>query len=268
MQLEVKKYDLPSVIEFNFDELKNELEAKTEHYGTLVYTGSEIKSAKKDRANLNNFKKALNDERIRLEREYMAPFKEFKAKIDELIDIVDKPCKAIDTQIKEYEAEQKRQKAEKIEAIWAGIEKPDFVKLENFSNPKWENVTYSIEDIEQELKFAIQKVYTDISTLANLPEFSFEATEEYKSTLDIYKTLNEANKLSERAKLKAEMEHKEPPKTEPTENFMNAPVEEEIKPIEEVVVNRQWVSFQAYMTVDEAKELKAFCKQKGIELKR
>ena len=81
MELKIEKYNKPQAIEFNFEELKQELAEKVKMYETLVYTDDQIKEAKADRASLNKLKTALNDERLRLEREYMQPFNEFKEKI-------------------------------------------------------------------------------------------------------------------------------------------------------------------------------------------
>ena len=57
--------------------MKQELTEKVSMYETLVYTDDQIKEAKADKAQLNKLKKALNDERIRIEKEYMG--KSFKA---------------------------------------------------------------------------------------------------------------------------------------------------------------------------------------------
>lgn len=96
MELRVNEVQLPEQITFNYEELKEEIAGKVSHYETLVYTDDQIKEAKADRADLNKFKKALNDERIRREREYMQPFQDFKDKIDEIIAIIDKPIMLID----------------------------------------------------------------------------------------------------------------------------------------------------------------------------
>ena len=64
-----------------------------------MYTDDQIKNAKSDRADLNKLKKALNDERIRCEKEYMQPFNIFKAQIDGIIKIIDKPVELIVKQL-------------------------------------------------------------------------------------------------------------------------------------------------------------------------
>lgn len=91
MELKVNEVAVPEQITFNYEELKQELTEKVSMYETLVYTDDQIKQAKADKANLNKLKKALNDERIRREREYMQPFNDFKQKINEIIGIIDKP---------------------------------------------------------------------------------------------------------------------------------------------------------------------------------
>ena len=71
MELKVNEVAVPEQITFNYEELKQELTEKVSMYETLVYTDDQIKQAKADKANLNKLKKALNDERIRREREYI-----------------------------------------------------------------------------------------------------------------------------------------------------------------------------------------------------
>ena len=54
---------------------------ETKLYEITSASDEKIKEAKADKANLNKLKKALNEERIRREREYMEPFNDFKAKV-------------------------------------------------------------------------------------------------------------------------------------------------------------------------------------------
>lgn len=103
MELRVNEVAIPEKIDFNYEELKAELISKVSFYETLVYTDDQIKDAKADKANLNKLKKALNDERIRKEKEYMQPFNVFKAQINEIIGIIDKPIAVIDEQVKAYD---------------------------------------------------------------------------------------------------------------------------------------------------------------------
>ena len=66
--MELKTEDIKALepVKFNYEELKKELTEKVENYKNLVYTEENINMAKKDRANLNKLKKAINDEKIRV----------------------------------------------------------------------------------------------------------------------------------------------------------------------------------------------------------
>ena len=184
MELKVNEYQLPEVIAFNYEEIKNELTERIHIYETVVYDDSQIKQAKADRADLNRFKKALNDERIRREKEYLKPFSDFKEKINELIKIVDKPCEVIDKQIKAYEEQEKVKKREKIIDFWENELRedittlpPEWLKLEDIFDDRWLNASVSIATAKNDIKARLEGIRNDLDTLAGLPSFGFEATE-------------------------------------------------------------------------------------------
>jgi DNA (cytosine-5)-methyltransferase 3A len=278
MELRIKEVTLPEQITFNYEELKQELTAKVEMYETLVYTDEQIQDAKKDKANLNKLKKALNDERIRREKEYMQPFNQFKAQINEIIGIIDKPVAVIDKQVKEYEEKQKQEKLDNITKFFNSTIHPEWLHLSQIMDAKWLNASVSMKSIQNEITERLEQIIRDSETLSNLPEFSFEATEVYKSTLDLGKALNEAHRLAEIAKKKAEYEAQQKAREEEQARKaaeVEAKKQEEPQPVEQGFMNppveeapaKQWVKFQAYMTVDQAKELKKFFDDRQIEFK-
>lgn len=271
MELRISEIQLPEQITFNYDELKQELTEKVSMYEALVYTEEQIKEAKADKAKLNKLKKALNDERIRREKEYMQPFNDFKAKINEIISIIDKPVALIDTQLKEYEEKRKQEKAVKVDEILKEAEKslPDDMHIPFDS--KWLNSSVSMKSIKETIDARIEQVKNDLDTLSNLPEFGFEAVEVYKTTLDINKAVNEAKRMSEIAKAKAEAERKrieaEQKRAEMEEAMQNtvAPTPNEVEEVVPAEPKRDWISFKALLSVDEAKDLKWFLETKGIK---
>ena len=206
MELRVNEVAIPERIDFNYEELKAELTSKVSFYETLVYTDDQIKDAKTDKANLNKLKKALNDERIRKEKEYMQPFNVFKAQINEIIGIIDKPIAVIDEQVKAYDEKRKAEKQKAIEELFATIGFQNFVTLEKIWDPKWLNASVSIKSIEDQMRSRMYEIGNGVLTLSQLPEFGFEATEVFKETLDINKAISEAKRMSEIAKAKAEAE--------------------------------------------------------------
>ncbi len=283
MELKIKEVTLPEKIDFNYEELKQELIEKCKTYETIVYTDENIKEAKSDRANLNKLKKALNDERIRREKEYMVPFNTFKAQINEIIGIIDKPVALIDSQVKAFEEKQKQDKRAAIEELFVSIGFQSFVKLDMIFNDKWLNASISLKSIEDEMKQMVSKIGNDIFTLNSLPEFGFEAIEIYKSSLDINKAISEAKRMSQIAKAKAEREEamrkieeekakaeEEAKKAAFQDEAMNPP--EEVPATEEVVAShdetvnaKQWIKFQALMTMEDALALKDFFNNRNIK---
>ena len=58
-------------IDWNYEELKTEIQKKANDYMNLVYTEDQIKDAKKDRAKLNKFVTALEDKRKEIKKQVM-----------------------------------------------------------------------------------------------------------------------------------------------------------------------------------------------------
>lgn len=265
MELKVNEYQLPEQILFNYEELKAELTEKLQHYETLVYTDDQIKEAKADRATLNKLKKALSDERIRREREYMQPFNEFKSRINEIISIIDKPVAVIDKQIKEYEDTKKQEKLEEIKKLWSEMEAPDGMTLDKVFNDRMLNSSFNMKHVKQCFIDAIDRFNRDMAVLVNLPEYSFEAQQEYISSLDLSKAMNEANRLSRLAKQKAEYEAEQERLRAEEEKKAVQPVvpdvdADSVSKVEKVtpdpIPTKQWVAFQALLSTEDALALK------------
>lgn len=251
MELRVNEVAIPERIEFNYEELKAELTAKVSFYETLVYTDEQIKDAKADRANLNRLKKALNDERIRREKEYMKPFNEFKAQVNEIIAIIDKPAKVIDEQVKIFDERKKAEKRKAIEELFESIGFQNFVTLEKIWDSKWLNTSVSMKNIEEQMRMKMYEIGDGVLSLSQLPEFGFEATEIFKETLDLNKAITEAKKMSEIAKAKSEAEAATA-KAEEEQSVQEQPQE----PPREV--QKMTVRFEAELSTDDAVALREF----------
>ena len=275
MELKVTPYEQPAIIDFNFDELKQELTERVQVYKTAIYDDNQIKQAKADRADLNKLKTALNNERIRREKEYMKPFNEFKDKINEIIKIIDEPVAVIDQQVKDYENRKKEEKRKDIEGFYDGelqenltTRAPEWLTLSAIWDDRWLNASVSMAAVKKEIIDKVTRINQDVQTLQDLPEFGFEAVAVYKSTLDINKALNEARRMSEIKKAKAEAEREaaekaaqeEQAKQEQAPEPEPVPFEEEPAPAEVA----KWVNFSVEITTTQAKALRQFFENNGI----
>ena len=285
MKVIIDEYQLPQELKFNFEELKTELQAKAKEYEIMTYTEEQLTEAKKDRANLNKLKKALNDERIRREKEYMQPFNEFKSKINEIISIIDKPVAMIDAQVKNYEEKKKEEKQEAINALFAAKEFPEWITVGQIQDKSWLNATTSMKQIEDRLDGWKNRIETELKTIESLPEYSFEALEEYKRTLDLNRAIAEGQRLAdiqkrkkeaeERARAEAEARAKAEADAKAAEEEarrageqMAAGYEEGIKEEPKAVpksLAASWISFRAFLTIDDAVALREFFESRDIE---
>ena len=285
MELEVKEYQLPAKIEANFEELKAEIAAKVGIYETMVYTDDQISIAKKDKAALNKLKKALNDERLKREREYMIPFNEFKDKVNEIIKLIDKPVAVIDKQITAAEDKRKADKRVEIGSYFVTLERPEWLKLERIFNEKWLNTTYKLNDITAELDMAVTMINNNVATLNALPEFGFEALEEYKRTLDFNKALLEGQRLADIQKRKEEAQKiaeenaqkaQEEASKAKADELAKSEEKAEIKPISELpfadseepktVQDSRLRTFSGFLTESQVDALFVWCAHNDIDL--
>ncbi len=278
MELKVNEVAIPEQITFNYEELRNELTEKVSMYETLVYTDEQIKEAKEDKANLNKLKKALNDERIALEKKYMQPFETFKAQVNDIIRIIDKPIAVIDKQVKEFEQKEKDEKLEAIKELFASVGFQPFVNLEMIFDNKWLNKTFSMKKIEDAMKERMFQIGNDVKTLNDLPEFGFEALEIYKTTLDINRALAEGRKLADIQKKKKEQQEAEERRkaeleacnnsieqnVESVSESENAPAGKAEGEVDVKEIPEEWVAFRCLLSVEDAQALGQFFKSRNI----
>ena len=284
MELRVEPVTFPEAIRFNYEELKAEITSKVEMYKNLVYTGSDqIKDAKADRAALNKLIKAMSDERIRIKKDCLKPYDQFELKIRELTDIVNEPVQLIDKQIKEYEQTLKEEKRKDIEALFETIGFQAFVKLDMIWDEKWLNASVSMKSIEEKMRERMYQISTDLLTLNRLSEYAFEAVAVYKETLDMNRSIAEAQRMSDIAKQKAETEARKKAEEERrAKEAEEKKVYEKTAIISESVPEQQQpehtvtepeepekmeVRFAALLTTEDALALKEFFQSRNIEFR-
>ena len=274
MELKVNEVVLPAPITFNYEELKSELLQKVSVYETVVYTEDQVKSAKADRAALNRLKKALNDERIRQEKEYMQPFNTFKTQVGELVKIIDHSVSIVDKQVKEFEEQKKAEKLKAIEEYWnyaLSESKVGPVSFKLIFVPNWLNASVSMKSIQEAIDGKIEQIAKDLAVIDSLPLYAFEARECYIDTLDLARAVSEAHRLQEQAEKKAayEAEQQKRKEAEAAAAIKPTPVMNNINDTEDIenLPCRKWIGFQAFLSVDEAKALGAWLRNNGIKYK-
>lgn len=183
-------------IKWNFDELKTAIAAKVEDYKGLTYTDEQMTEAKKDRAELNRFRSALDAKRKEIKKRCLAPYETFEAQMKELTHLVDEPIEMIDSQLAEYDNRLRAEKETQIEALFAATQFQPFVTLDRIKDPRWLNRSYSLKQVEQDLRDRKEQISNDVYLLNKLTE-SKAALVIYEQTLNIRAAQAEAERMAQ-----------------------------------------------------------------------
>lgn len=197
MEFRVEDFPIATEIKFNFDEIKNEVAEKMKFYSSLTYTEEQLQEAKQDRATLNKFIKALDQRRKEIKDEILQPYKAFELRLNEVISLVEEPKQLIDSQIKAFESKEKEDKNNRIMDIFKEEVGDRDIDLFVIFNPKWLNKTYPEKDIREEIQTACFHYDTNLPILEQLPDYSAEAIQRYKETMDFSKAIGESLRLKD-----------------------------------------------------------------------
>lgn len=196
-------------IEWNFEELKQEVTKKANDYMNLVYSDDQVKEAKKDRADLRKFNTALNNKRKEVKGQIMAPYTAFESQIKEITGIVDQAIENIDTQVKGYEEAKRNEKLEKVKEVYKEAigDLDRTVPFEKIFQERWLNVSTTLKSIKEEISCIYQKVDADLKLINNDGSlFVFEMKEEYLKNFDLQAAMALKQRLEENEKKKAAFE--------------------------------------------------------------
>ena len=198
----------PKLIAFNNNEIISQLKPQLELYKNTTYTENQIADAKADRAKLNKFKDAIDDERKRIKKYYNQPYTQFEQQVNEITQLIDETNKTIDSQIKNFENQKKMAKRTEIVEFWdANIgDLAELINIDNVFAEQWLNATYSMKKVQDDITNFITKVHQDLTVITSL-NFKQEThlKDFYLKTFDLAATLQEKTRLEENEKKLAEL---------------------------------------------------------------
>ena len=254
-------------IKWNNEELKVAIAEKMKEYNGLVFTEETISEGKKDRANLNKLRGAIDDERKRVKKLCMEPCNRFEKEVKEVLALVDEQINAIDAQIKEVEQIKREEKRKAVQELFESIGFQKFVTLEMIWDEKWLNASVSLSKVENQMKETMYRIGEDVGTISGLPEFSFEAMEVYKKTLNLSQAIQKGQELVDIQKRKEEAERLKKEQEVAQENVAaNQPEPAETTTaVSEKEPQRNWIGFRAYLSVEDALALKKFFEDRQIK---
>lgn len=273
---------LPKTIEFNFEQLKEQLSKSLELYTGMVVTEDGIKEAKEDRAALNKLREALESKRKEVKRECMAPYNDFEAKVKELVQLVDFPICAIDGQLRAFEERRREEKRAAVLALYeeAVGELRELLPFERVWQDGWYNKSATMKKIKEEIDAALKKVSSDLEVLSTVEsEFSEAVKIKYLERLDLNEALAERARLQERARKLREYEEQQKRATAARQEPVQAACPEQTQeparpeePLQEAAEAREekvyLLRFECQLTWNQAAELAEWFKSKNINYRR
>ena len=191
-------------IDWNFDELKEEITKKSSDYLNLVYSSDQIKDAKQDRANLRKLVTALENKRKEIKKEIMVPYDDFAEKEKELVGIINEAITNIDMQVKGYDEGLRSEKLAKVKENYKECigDLDRTVPFEKIFKDSWLNVSTTLKSIKEEIITIRKKIDGDLKIIntENSP-YVYEMKEEYLKDFDLMAAKNSSLKIQQRRKL-------------------------------------------------------------------
>lgn len=215
----------------NLEQLKEELIPKLEKYNNLIVTEDSIKAAKDDKAALNKLKKAIEEQRISIKKQYLEPYNKLEAQCKEVVKLIDEPIQAIDKQIKSFDEIEKQQKYAAIEEAFTALNAPEWVKISDVLNPKWENKTQKLDSLKTEMADSLNKLTEGFDKLSEMYGESpvyLPVINRYKQIKDFSQTdvyavqLEQEYKREQERKAEAERKRAEAEAARQAESIQNA----------------------------------------------
>lgn len=204
-------HPLPPV-EWNYTEVKKWIEDGLARYRGVVYDESQIAAAKKDRANLNKLVQAIETKRREMKQLYLQPYQAFESQANELIAMVKEQAGEIDTQVKAFEDQRKKEKLEQIkESLYTPMigNLAKLVPYERLHDPKWLNVTCSASTIGTELAGKIDRIFSGLDAIDKMglsPEMAERIKGMFLKNFDLASAIAEKDRIEKEQAALAEYE--------------------------------------------------------------
>ena len=201
-------------ISSNLDAVEESIKAYVAEYESYVVSEDTVADSKKLLADIRKQKKALDDERKQIKKDWNAPYAEFEKRANEVIALYDKPINLINGQLAQFEEDRKAKKKEEITSIYNELkgDLEEYAPLERIYNSKWENASISVKSIREDIQLEFDKVAMEISTIKSMEsKYEDKGLEEYKRTHNMQaaiQCMNDYRKKEEEILARQEAERK------------------------------------------------------------
>lgn len=208
MEFEINNESLSALraitITANFPELYSWLDTELQPYLNMAVTEETIPVAKNYRASLRKLKDRIESYRKEAKQAALASYNKFEADCKIATGKIDAAVENIDSQVKEFEDNEKAAKMAELKAYYDSCENAeakDYCPWERVMNPKWTNKTYSLADAKEEIDTALYNTEVNLESIRTMGE------EDTPYLLNIYKDTHDINVVIRKVyELKAQKE--------------------------------------------------------------
>ena len=258
---------VPQLIAWNNSDLMASVKERLTEYVGKIYDEKSITEAKSDKAQLNNFAKALNAERIRIGKIYDAPLQKFKTEVDEVIHAVEEVSATIDEQVKAYEQVRQDARLAENKEYFASVlpeTLAQFVSYEKIAKKEWLNASKTPTAVRKEIDAAVQKIVSELATIDALGDKDADMKAEYFQTLDLAATIQaHERRKADKARIQAAQEA-----ARAAEAAAQEVADEEPAKPQEAAQKLYTVSFAVTGTNAQLKALAEFLRANNLEYKK
>lgn len=166
-----------TVLTANFEEVEAQLRELMAPYEKLVLREEDVAEGKNVLSRIRKVEKTIDDYRKSIKKDFTAPLAAFEEKCKALTAVCYESETNLSEQINKY-AEQR--KAEKLAGLRTYFDDnigtlAPYLRYEQIENPKWGNVTFSVEQAQQEIAQAMDMCADGVDAIRGLNS-EFEAT--------------------------------------------------------------------------------------------
>lgn len=258
--------ELPQILS-NCKQLKQWAINQTANDKTLILvTDEDYDNAKKRCAEINKVIKQINDKRLQVKKQYIAPFEIFEKEVKEVSEVLSEAKDNLWTQIKESQEKEEEAKYELLKEKWEEITKDNqYRTIKDIFNSKWLNRTVKIETAEKEMRDIQEQILSDIAVIKTLStEDEIILIENYKDGHSLKEVLFYAERLKQARQKQQELQNTQKQATESKEE--KQAVENQIPPQSQTdSIETLVIDFRVECTREQLRDLGQYMKENGIK---
>lgn len=279
-------------IDANFDECEKWLTENLATYRSMVVTEDNLQEVKKVIAKIRKTRDSIDLYRKEVKKACLAICTPFEERAKRLTAMCDEDANGLNAKVKVFDEEKKQKKIAELRDYFDSLatDVSQFIAFDALYNPRWENVTYAIDEAKEEIASAVRSATIEVKAIKAIKSpFESILLEFYKEKRSLDWIFEENEKLEAQAQKAAEEQkalafgiNNEPQtfivghRTE-TQPFQDAGVScqaaaescriatEDMQPVKESL---QTVAFRVTGTVKQLEELKAALKEIGLKPER